>query len=31
VDHNILPGVTSDEGEGDDWPDIRRRILDHDI
>lgn len=27
----ILPGVTSDEGEGDDWPDIRRRILDHDI
>lgn len=28
---NILPGVTSDEGPGDDWPEIRRRILDHDI
>ena len=28
---NVLPGVTSDEGPGDDWPDIRRRILDHDI
>lgn len=31
ADKNILPGVTSDEGEGDDWPDIRRRILDCDI
>ena len=30
-DKNVLPGVTSDEGPGDDWPDIRRRILDHDI
>lgn len=28
---NILPGVTSDEGPGDDWPDLRRRILEHDI
>jgi multimeric flavodoxin WrbA len=28
---NIKPGVTSDEGEGDDWPDLRKRILDHDI
>ena len=27
----IKPGVTSDEGEGDDWPALRRRILDHDI
>lgn len=27
ADHNILPGVSSDEGAGDDWPDIRRRIL----
>lgn len=25
--YNILPGVTSDEGPDDDWPDIRRRIL----
>jgi multimeric flavodoxin WrbA len=31
ADHNVLPGVTSDEGQGDDWPDIRRRILDADI
>lgn len=31
VDHNVLPGVTSDEGAGDAWPDIRRRILDNDI
>jgi multimeric flavodoxin WrbA len=28
---NIAPGVTSDEGPGDDWPDIRRKILEHDI
>lgn len=31
ADHNILPGVTSDEAPGDDWPDIRRRILDCEI
>ena len=31
VDHDVKPGVTSDEGEGDDWPDLRRRILDADI
>lgn len=30
-DRNILPGVSSDEGDGDGWPDVRRRILDHDI
>jgi multimeric flavodoxin WrbA len=29
--HNIKPGVTSDEGEGDDWPAIREKILAHDI
>jgi len=28
---NIKPGVTSDEGEGDDWPQLRARILAHDI
>ncbi|CAO3431136.1 flavodoxin family protein [Azospirillum endophyticum] len=28
---NIKPGVTSDEGKGDDWPALRRRILDADI
>jgi multimeric flavodoxin WrbA len=31
AEHEVLPGVTSDEGPGDDWPDIRRRILDADI
>ena len=31
ADHTVLPGVTSDEGPGDDWPDIRRRILENDI
>lgn len=29
--HDIKPGVTSDEGDGDDWPELRQRILDHDI
>ena len=31
VDHDIRPGVSSDEGEGDAWPALRRRILDADI
>ncbi len=31
ADHNVLPGVTSDEGEGDDWPELRQLILAHDI
>ena len=31
ADHDVLPGVTSDEGDGDAWPDIRRRILACDI
>lgn len=31
ADFNVKPGVTSDEGEGDDWPDLRQKILDHDI
>ena len=31
ADHDIKPGVTSDEGPDDAWPDIRRRILDADI
>lgn len=29
--HNVKPGVTSDEGDGDDWPVIRAKILAHDI
>lgn len=31
VDHDIKPGVTSDEGDGDAWPAIRRQIVDADI
>jgi multimeric flavodoxin WrbA len=31
VDLNVLPGTTSDEGEGDDWPALRARILEADI
>ena len=31
ADHDIKPGVTSDEGAGDAWPDIRRRILAADV
>ena len=31
VDHDIKPGVTSDEGDGDEWPALRQRILDADI
>jgi multimeric flavodoxin WrbA len=27
VDHNIKPGVKADEGKGDDWPKLRKRIL----
>ena len=30
-DYNVLPGVTSDEGPGDDWPAIRAKILAADI
>ncbi|MCO5730665.1 flavodoxin family protein [Rhizobium sp. SSA_523] len=30
-DHNILPGVTSDEGPDDAWPAIRAKILSADI
>jgi multimeric flavodoxin WrbA len=31
VDHDVKAGVSSDEGKGDAWPGIRRRILDCDI
>lgn len=27
ADFNVLPGVSSDEGEGDDWPMIKQKIL----
>ena len=31
VEHSILPGVTSDEGNGDGWPPLRRKILSAEI
>jgi multimeric flavodoxin WrbA len=31
VDFNIKPGVSSDEGDGDDWPALRTRVLAADI
>jgi multimeric flavodoxin WrbA len=31
AEHNVMPGVSSDEGPGDAWPEVRRRILEHDI
>jgi multimeric flavodoxin WrbA len=31
VDHNIKPGVKSDQGEGDDWPALRQRVINCDI
>ncbi|WP_350347916.1 NAD(P)H-dependent oxidoreductase [Agromyces sp. G08B096] len=31
VDHDVKPGVTTDEGEGDAWPAIRDRVLAADV
>jgi len=31
ADHDIKTGVTSDEGDGDDWPAIREKVLEADI
>ncbi len=31
ADYDIKPGVTSDEGEGDDWPAIRKKVLEANI
>lgn len=31
ADHEVKPGVESDEGEGDEWPSLRARILEADI
>lgn len=31
VDHNIKPGVMSDESKGDDWPALRQRVVNADI
>lgn len=31
VDYNLKPGVEADMGEGDEWPTIRRHIVESDI
>jgi multimeric flavodoxin WrbA len=31
VNHRVLPGTYSDMGEGDEWPNILRRVLDSEI
>lgn len=31
ADHEVKPGTDSDMGEGDDWPELRRRILEADM
>ncbi|WP_426702609.1 flavodoxin family protein [Rhodanobacter sp. Col0626] len=31
VDHDIKPGVKTDEGDGDEWPTLRRQVLDANI
>ena len=31
ADFNVAPGVSSDEGEGDEWPKLREKILAADI
>jgi multimeric flavodoxin WrbA len=31
ADHDVKPGVTSDEGEGDEWPGLRSKVLAADI
>lgn len=31
VDHDVAPGVTADEGDGDGWPALRRRVLDAEL
>lgn len=31
ADHDVKPGVSSDEGDGDEWPALRARILAADI
>jgi multimeric flavodoxin WrbA len=31
VDHDVKPGVEADMGDGDAWPELRRKVLDADI
>lgn len=31
VDHDVKPGVSADEGDGDAWPSLRKKVLEADI
>jgi multimeric flavodoxin WrbA len=31
ADHDVRPGVSSDEGDGDEWPSIREKIVNSEI
>lgn len=31
ADYSLLPGVQTDEGEGDQWPEIHKKIIDSEI
>ncbi len=31
VDHNVVPGVVTDAGDGDEWPMLHRELLDAEI
>ena len=31
VDHDVKPGVSADEGDGDAWPALRQRLMEADI
>lgn len=31
VDFNVKPGVKADEGDGDEWPRLRKQVMDADI
>ncbi len=31
LDYNVLPGVTNDEGDGDEWPQLLEKVLAADI
>ncbi|MGQ4659944.1 NAD(P)H-dependent oxidoreductase [Lysobacter sp. F6437] len=31
VDHDVKPGVTADEGNGDEWPALRKQVMAADI
>ncbi len=31
LDFDVRPGVSADEGDGDQWPELRRRIMDAEI